>query len=287
MIEVEFLNELDRFNLALKKQSNEIRQGEQKSPSQGQGMIFEDHTKYTPGDDIRRMDWKAYARTGELFIKRFEEEKNLTVHILVDRSSSMDYGRKENKYDYASKIGLAIAHMVSNTNDRFRFSVFSETITDISSGRRNPNMAGLVDTLNELRKTPESRVESCMTEYSNRINNKSIVIVVSDFLVDIEEVEAGLASLENTDVILVNTLDASEIDPEDIEGDKILKDPESESTIRTYLSNKIKERYRSQIDEHLEQLEETAQRHGAEYVHVNTGDEFFDSLLEVWNRMND
>jgi len=286
LIEVDFLNELDRFNLALKKQSTEIKQGEQKSQSQGQGMIFEDHTKYTPGDDIRRVDWKAYARTGELYIKRFEEEKSITVHVLVDRSSSMDYGQEDNKYDYASKLGLAIAYMVSNTNDRFRFSVFSETITDISSARRNANMAGLVDTLNELRKTPESRVERCMTEYSNRIQNKSVVVVISDFLVDIEEVESGLASMGDTDIILVNTLDTSEVDPEALEGDKILKDPESGSTVRTYLSTKIKERYRNQIENHLDQLEETAQKHGAGYVHANTGDEFFDSFMEVWNQMN-
>lgn len=285
VIQVDFLNQLDRFNLALKKQSTEIRQGEQTSASQGQGMIFEDHTTYTPGDDIRRVDWKAYARTGELFIKRFEEEKSVTVHILVDRSSSMDYGN-ENKYDYAGKLGLAIAYMVSNTNDRFRFSVFSETITDISSARRNANMAGLVDTLNELRKTPESRVERCMTEYSNRIRNKSVVIVISDFLVDIEEIESGLASMGNTDVILVNTLDATEIDPSSLEGDKILKDPESESKVRTYLSKKIKQHYRQKMEEHTSRIEEAAQRYGAEYVQASTGEEFFDSFMEVWNRMN-
>jgi len=85
------------------------------------------------------MDWKAYARTDEYYIKRFEQEKSITLHILVDRSSSMDYG-EPNKFDYAAKIGLAAAYMSSKTNDRFRMSVFSETVTDISSARRNPNM---------------------------------------------------------------------------------------------------------------------------------------------------
>ena len=104
MIEIDFIDELDRFNLALKKNSTEIREGEQSSSSTGQGMVFEDHKKYQPGDDIRRIDWKAYARTNEVYVKRFEQEKSLTAHILVDRSSSMEFGNPT-KYDYAAKIG--------------------------------------------------------------------------------------------------------------------------------------------------------------------------------------
>lgn len=285
MIEVDFLKELDRFNMALKKNSVEIKQGEQSSSSTGQGMIFEDHKKYNPGDDIRKMDWKAYARTGDLYIKRFEEEKSVTVHILVDRSSSMDYGEAENKYDYASKLGLAIAYMVSNTNDRFRFSVFSETVTDISSARRNADLASLVDTLNDLRKTPESRVANCLNNYGNRIQNKSVVVVLSDFLVDMSEIEEGLTSLQNTDTVLVNTLDASEISPE-MEGDKILKDPESGSTLRTYLSKRIRSSYEDEMEKHTDKVEESARKYGAEYVRVNTGDDFFDSFTQVWNLIN-
>ncbi|WEL19856.1 DUF58 domain-containing protein [Candidatus Nanohalococcus occultus] len=285
MIEVDFLKELDRFNLALKKNSVELKQGEQSSNSTGQGMIFEDHKKYTPGDDIRKMDWKAYARTGDLYIKRFEEEKSVTVHILIDRSSSMDYGEAENKYDFASKLGLGIAHMVSNTNDRFRFSVFSETVTDISSGRRNADLASLVDTLNNLRKTPESKIGNCLSDYGSRIRNKSVVVVLSDFLVDIEEIEDGLASLQNTDTILVNTLDSSEISP-DMEGDKILKDPESGSTLRTYLSKRIRSSYEQKMEKHTSEVEETARKYGAEYVKVNTGEDFFDAFSRVWGRLN-
>jgi uncharacterized protein (DUF58 family) len=286
MIEADFLKQLDKFNLALKKHSTEIQEGEQKSPQQGQGMIFEDHTRYTPGDDIRKIDWKAYARTGEHYIKRFEEEKSLTVHILVDRSSSMDYGtKKDDKYEFASKLGLAAAYMVNNTNDRFRFSVFSETITDISSARRQANMAGLIDTLNDLRKTPESMVERCMTEYSTRIQNKSLVIVISDFLVEPEEVENGLSGMDATDVILFNTLDASEVEP-DMEGDMILRDPESNASLRTYLSEKIKKQYKKELVDHTTKIEDAARKHGADYVQVNTGDDFFEAFMEVWRRMN-
>lgn len=286
MIEIDFIDELDRFNLALKKNSTEIHEGEQSSSSTGQGMIFEDHKKYLPGDDIRKIDWKAYARTGDLYVKRFEEEKSVTVHILVDRSSSMDFGDEEKKYDYASKIGLALAYMTSNTNDRFRFSVFSETITDISSARRNPNIGGMVDTLNELRKTPESRIEKCITEYSARIENKSVVVIISDFLTDIEEIESAINRLSGSEIVLVNTFDVEEIDPS-IEGDKILQDPESDREMRTYLSRKTRDDYRQKLENHMNQIEEIADKYGASYILASTEEDVFESFLKVWRAINE
>ena len=284
MIEVDFIDLLDRFNMALKKNSTEIHEGEQSSSSTGQGMIFEDHKKYIPGDDIRKMDWKAYARTDEFFIKRFEQEKSLTLHILVDRSSSMDYG-EPNKFDYAAKLGLATAYMSSKTNDRFRMSVFSETVTDISSARRNPNMGEMVDTLNSLRKTPESLIERCITDYSNQIQNKSVVIIISDFLTDIEQIESSLNRLKGSEVILVNTLDESEIEPE-MQGDKILKDPESDKTIRTYLSKKTRKKYQDRMTEHTQDIEEAARKYGANYLMVSTDEDFFESFTELWRLIN-
>lgn len=286
MIEIDFIDELDRFNLALQKNSTELQEGEQSSSSSGQGMVFEDHKKYMPGDDIRRIDWKAYARTDDLYIKRFEEEKSITVHILVDRSSSMDFGKKEKKYDYAAKIGLAIAYMTSNTNDRFRYSVFSETITDISAARRNPNIGAMVDTLNQLRKTPESKVEKCITEYSSRIKNKSVVVIISDFLTDLEQLESAISRLSGSQVILVNTLDIEEIDPT-IEGDKILQDPESDSELRTYISRKTRNDYRTKLEKHMEGIQETAEKYGADYILASTGEDVFESFLKVWRAINE
>ncbi|MFB6175248.1 MAG: DUF58 domain-containing protein [Candidatus Nanohalobium sp.] len=284
MIELDFLEELEKFQIALKKNSTEIKEGEQASARSGQGMIFKDHKQYVPGDDIRKIDWKAYARTKDFFIKRFEEEKNVTVHIVLDRSSSMDYG-ENNKYEYAAKIGLAAAYMASKTNDRFRFSVFSETLTDLTAARRNGNLAGLVDSLNNIRKTPESRIERCITEYSSRIENKSVVIILSDFLEDSNEIESALESLQHTDAILVNVLDETELNP-DIEGDAILKDPESSSKLRTYLSPRTKNRYRERLDEHTEAIEENSLKNGAGYIKVSTGDDFFESFMKVWDLVN-
>lgn len=284
MIELDFLEELDRFNLALKKNSTEIMEGEQKSDSSGEGLVFQDHKKYVPGDDIRRIDWKAYARTEEFYVKRFEEERSITVHILVDRSSSMDFGNV-NKYEYAAKLGLSLAYITTNTNDRFRFSVFSETVTDITHARRNANMPEIVKILNNLQHTPESKFERCLSQYSSRIENKSILVVISDFLSDVEDIRKGIERFENTDLLLVNVLSGEELDPS-MDGDTVLKDPESGSKLRTFLSRKTKSKYQKNMEKHAESISDSAEKQGANYLRVSTEDDIFETFVEVWRRVN-
>lgn len=284
MIDLEFLEELEHFQLALKKNASEVNQGEQKSQKSGQGMIFKDHKEYIPGDDIRKIDWKAYARTKDFYVKRFEEERRLNIHILLDRSSSMDYGNP-NKYEFAAKLGLGVAKMSLNTNDRYSFSVFSETLTNLSSGRRNTNVTELIDILNDMPKTPESKIEKSITEYSKRIENESAVIILSDFLADTEHIEKGLASLKHTTPVVVNVMDQTELDP-DFSGDKILKDPESSSKIRTFFSKRTKNRYRNRLENHISELEEVSRKNGAGFVNASTSDDIFEVLLKIWQRLN-
>ncbi len=284
MIEHSFLQKVENLNLALKKHSSEVMEGEQKGEGKGSGTVFADHKSYTPGDDIRKIDWKAYARTKDLYIKRFEEEKSITVHILVDRSSSMDYG-EENKYDHASKIGLALAYMTSNTNDRYRFSVFSETLTEISHGRRSLKLNNLLDTLNNLEKTPESRLDTCMYEYSNRIEHESYLVVISDFLVNREKITEALRSMDDHNIILVNTLSPDELSPKE-EGDTLFKHPEKSFKLRTYLTPRTKEKYREKLDSHLDMIEEEAAKNHSKYIKVNTGRDPLDNFLKVWRELN-
>ena len=284
MIEAEFLKELEQFQVALEKNSSEMKQGEQQSNFSGQGMIFKDHKEYVPGDDIRRIDWKAYARTKEFFIKRYDEERNVTLHIVLDRSSSMDFG-DINKYEYGGKIGLGLAYMTMKTNDRFKYSVFSETLTDLTSARRNGNLVRLIDTLNGMRKTPESRVEHCITEYSSRIKNKSVVVIISDFLTDLEQIESSLQALKGSQVILVNVFDKEELDPS-FSGDTILEDPESDSTLRAYLSRSTKSSYKSKLKKHTEEIEELCDKYQASYYMMSTGEDFFDSFIDIWELVN-
>src|SRR6478736_575012 len=92
LFDAEFMRKLERLSLISRKIKQGRLKGERRSPKRGQSVEFADYRNYTPGDDLRRLDWNAYARMERLFVKLYQEEEDLTVHILLDASRSMDWG---------------------------------------------------------------------------------------------------------------------------------------------------------------------------------------------------
>ncbi|MDZ7687494.1 MAG: DUF58 domain-containing protein [Halobacteriales archaeon] len=283
MIDPDFLYELERFESELKRKVNSVFQGEQETSHTGEGLIFADHRNYVPGDDTRLIDWNLYARTEEHYIKRYEEERNLTTHILLDASGSMDYGEGEaNKFDYAAKIGLGYAYLTAAENNDFRFSVFTDTFERIDSGKSNPGeVLSLIDTLNETE--PEGRAEfgRALGEYASTIGSRSLVVVVSDFVGELDGIEDGIDALADSYLRLVCTLSHDELELP-VSGDTIFEGIETESRLRTFISNRTRGRYQERLEEHLEEVEEHAESLGAGYVLVDTDDNFFDSFARAW-----
>ena len=126
MLDTSFLDQLTRFNLVVNKRVTSNLAGPRKSISAGRGLTFKDYRIYAPGDDIRLIDWKVYARTDDLYIKAYEEERNLTVHIIIDGSASMGFGKPASKFDYASMIGVGFAYLEMRDNEKFQFSTFAD-----------------------------------------------------------------------------------------------------------------------------------------------------------------
>src|SRR3972149_8491344 len=126
MISTDFFEQLDRFHLVIKKRVTSSYMGPRKSVATGRGLMFKEHRIYSPGDDIRLIDWKVFARTDDLYIKTFEEERNLTVHIIMDASASMGFGKPVSKFDYAAMLGVGFAYLAMRDNEKFQFSTFSE-----------------------------------------------------------------------------------------------------------------------------------------------------------------
>ena len=87
---------------------------------------------------FRNIDWKVYGRTGKYYVKQFEEERNMTVHVIVDSSASMDYGKRISKFEYASMIGLGYAYMALKNNEKFNFSTFMLFSLANISGKISP-----------------------------------------------------------------------------------------------------------------------------------------------------
>ena len=187
MIDPSFLDELDRFRTMRKRDLASRYQGERETRELGEGRTFSDYRRYSPGDDTRLVDWKVYARTGELHVKQYEAERNLTVHVLLDTSASMDFGDgRANKFEFAARVGLAFAYLAAAGHDSFRFSTIGSDVDrlDRSQSTRG-ELLRLLDSVNAT--DPDGRTDfvESLSSYARTIRSRSLVVVVSDFLEEI------------------------------------------------------------------------------------------------------
>lgn len=277
MIDTAFLAQLNRFQLIFRKRVISSYSGSQKSVSYGTGNIFNDHREYIAGDDIRLIDWNIYARSDKLFIRRYEEDKSLTVHIIVDYSKSMGFGEKISKFHYASMIGIGFAYLAMKKNERFEFSTFSDQLNAFNPRRGMRHLAEMTDYLNNLKTKGKSNFVSSMQEYKKNMTSRSLIIIISDFLFDEEEIKQGLLTLSRgkNQIKVVQVLDKTER-TFDIEGEVKLKDSESNDVLNTYFSRRMKEQYTFELDQHSESIKKVCKGLRADFFSITTDTKIFD-----------
>jgi uncharacterized protein (DUF58 family) len=283
MISTDFLEELDRFSFMVKKRVSTVYSGARRSLKQGKGIDVYDYREYYPGDDIKSVDWKLYARTERLYIRRFEEEKSLTTHILVDTSRSMDYGEPL-KYDYASMIALGYAYLVTRENEKFALATYGANLGEtLYPGKGRKHLSRAIKLLESAKLTGETDFDSCSEAYSSIIKTRSLVIVVSDFLEPLQSLRNGIYKMAKKahELILVQVLDPREASLEEFKGEMKLVDMESREVKRAYISPRFREDYRRLLEEHLHGLRKTCSEIGAEFYSFKTSLPIFEAFLRM------
>ena len=279
-IDTSFLHQLDRFNLVVKKRVTSNYRGSRRSIAKGRGIVFKDHRIYAPGDDIRAVDWKVFARTDKLHVKTFEEELSLTVHIIVDGSKSMDFGKKFTKFDYASMLGIGFAYLTMKENEKFQFSIFADTLVSFKSRRGMHQLANTVVYLNKLKPTGMTNFKDVMDQYRHYASGKSQVVVMSDFLFNINDIREGLLRLGKHDMKVIQVLDRVEKDLK-FEGDMRLHDSETKDILRTYVSPGLRVKYQKDMDEHTAKIQKICNTLGADFFQVLTDTPIFDTFYYI------
>jgi len=161
--------------MILKKRIYADRQGEHEAQSTGEGLVFRDFKAYVPGDDFRHIDWRIYARTDKFYIRRFENERNLTVHILVDSSASMNFGSaKQTKFEYAAMVGLGFAFIAQRNNEKFNLNTFTEHVSSFKPRKGHANLAYLFEYMDALKVEGMSNFIQSMDEYRKRITSTGV-----------------------------------------------------------------------------------------------------------------
>jgi len=280
MIETSFLDQLNRFSLIVNKRVTSNYAGERRSIAEGQGIIFKDHRIYVPGDDIRKIDWKLFARTDRLYIKKFEEERNLAVHIIVDHSASMAFGKPYTKFDYAGMIGLGFAYLAMKDNEKFQFSTFSDDLRIFKPRRGRSNLLNMVDHLNSVKPKGSSKFYENLSSYMKLVKSRSLIVIISDFLIDLEEIKSALYLFGDHDIRVVQVLDAKERNLA-IEGDLRLHDVETKGIMRTFISKRLKSHYENKLEDHISSINSYCDALGIKFFTVTTDKPLFDVFYDI------
>jgi len=280
MIDTSFLHQLNRFSLVVRKRITSNYSGSKRSIATGGGILFKDYRIYAPGDEIKAVDWKVYARTENLYLKTFEEDRNLEVHIIIDHSKSMDYGKKTTKFEYAGMIGLGFAYLALKDNEKFQLSTFSDSV-DIFKPKKGMNqVAVMVDYLNKMKPHGESNMFDSVSQYKKFIRTRSLIILISDFLINIDEIKHTLFKLGRHEIKVIQVLDKTEKDI-DITGDFKLKDSETNDEMKTYISRNMKNKYVEMMEGHTGKIKDECARLGIGFYQCTTDVPMFDAFYEI------
>ena len=280
MINSNFLDQLNRFHLIVSKRVTSTLAGPRKSISAGRGLTFKDYRIYAPGDDIRLIDWKVFARTDHLYIKSYEEEKNLTVHIVIDASASMGFGKPVSKFDYAAMIGVGFGYLALRDNEKFMYSTFADKLEIFQPRRGLSQLAAMIDHLNGIKPAGFSKIKDSILQYRKVIGSRSMLVIISDFLVNIDEIRESLYNLGEHDIHIIQIFDKVEKEL-GMEGDMKLVDSETKGMLRTYVSARMRMEYQQQLDDHCSKIEEVCTKLGIKYNMALTSTPIFDSFYKI------
>jgi len=280
VIDTSFLKQLDKFDLILKKRVLSSYAGSRQSRNYGTGLVFYDYKDYVPGDDFRAIDWKVFARTEDFYIRRYEEERNMRIHVVIDASASMDFGSKLKKFEYASMIGIGFCYMALRNNESFEISTFSEDL-DVFRAKKGLNkLVGVVDTLKKIKPKGHSNFAESLLKYKSAIKTKSMVVVISDFLFDPEQLRNTLYRYKKSEVLVVQVLDSAEREL-DLQGDVILDDSETKDRMRTFISNRVIENYSEQLLDHIYHVKKICDGLGVKFLSVSTETPIFETFYTL------
>lgn len=259
--------------------------GSHRSPWHGFSIEFAEHREYSPGDDLRHVDWKVFGRTDKYYLKQYEDETNLLAYIVLDESESMSYrgpAAKCTKLEYAQSIAAALAHLVLGQQDGVGLATFDtrprNVIRPSSSPAQWEQILAALDVKPGEKKTSAGPV---FHELAERFAKRGIVIVLSDFFDNVPNMMAGLKHLayRRHDVVLLQVLDPAELDfpfrgPTEFEG--LEEFPELQAD-----ASSIREAYLKEFNAFVTSLKSASRNLGMEYRQLRT-DQPLDTLLASW-----
>ncbi|MCR9234265.1 MAG: DUF58 domain-containing protein [bacterium] len=212
------LAKVQNLDLAARQIVEGYVSGSHKSPFHGFSAEFAQHREYAVGDDLRYVDWKVYAKSDRYYLKQFEAETNFTCYLLLDCSESMRYKSADaalSKWEYGRLVAAALAYVVIKQQDAAGLCTVSDKVNDFLRPASQPtHLKQIYYTLENTTVAGESGLGKVFHELAERINRRSLIIIISDLFDDIESVLLGLKHFRHRkhDVSLLQVIDPAEQD---------------------------------------------------------------------------
>lgn len=297
----ETLSRIQRLELRARSVVEGILSGNHRSPFFGQSVEFAQHRPYVPGDDLRHVDWKVWARQDRLYVKQFEEETDLRCSIVLDVSPSMNYGRGPlNKLEYAATLAASLAWLIQRQQDAIGLLTFDQEIRSQLSQRTSSSalqqMLATIET-DVLQATQTSRttsqmaqaeadmdVEPIFRQVASAFPRRGLCILVSDLLMDLDSLQKGLRGLSaaGTEILVLHLLDDDELDfpfdrPSQFEG------LEMDGWVRCH-PKELRDGYLAEVQEYLEQIHKIVSAYDIDYQMIRTSESLAGAISAFLSR---
>ena len=246
--------------------------GSHRSPYKGLSTEFADHRQYVKGDDLRHLDWRVYARSERYYIKRYEENTNMKVYILVDCSASMAYASEGlTKYEYACRLAAGLAYVTVKQADSAGMVLFGERIEDYFPPRSSlTHLRAMLDALSQCKPEKGTNTSVALHGMAELIKRRGLIIIVSDLLDDPEAVVKGLAHFKQKrhDVVVLHVLDNDELN---FPFEKVATFRDMETAERVRVAPKdLKDDYSAELEAFINQYKRACFENDIDYVTINT-----------------
>jgi uncharacterized protein (DUF58 family) len=183
------------------------------SPYKGFSQEFADYRQYMPGDEPKRIDWKVYGRRDRFYIKEYQEETNLRAYILLDKSGSMGYGRTLSKLEYAKYLSASLAYLLFKQKDGVGIATFDKELREIiMPSSKKVHFMRILETIEKSKPGGETSLSSVLSQLSQKLKRRGLVILVSDLFDDLDSVVRSLRSFRSRkhEILVFQILDRDE-----------------------------------------------------------------------------
>ncbi len=286
LISPDLMKRLEQLQLLARRRSKSTAKGERRSGARGQSVEFADYRTYVPGDDLRRIDWNLFGRLGRLFLKLYEEERELPVTIYLDSSESMSFGWVS-KFDFARQVAAAVGYLALCGFDRVTVEPFpladdqAGLVGELRAVRGRRSAMRFFDNLNRLKAGGTADFNQALRLGAMKHRAQGVIVVLSDFL-DPAGYEDGLKSLASrgSEVHAVQILAMEELEPSSY-GDLRVIDSETGAEQEVTFGKYRLKSYRTTVQKYCRRLQEYCRARGIRYQLAQSDTPIDDLLLKA------